>query len=113
MERLKRKISNPLLNHFAMLYLETLYGIFESLFLLSSIFLPFFIITELVVMRNNYKSGVKGVKLYIRLTLYIIGLAIVSFFLSERQRLFIFIFDGLLMCFWLIYYMLKKIFKGW
>lgn len=92
------------------MYISCFINIIESLFLLSCILLPIYLAVELLKIITNRNNVNRIFYLNISLTIIVI-LVSYLFFLSEKQRTFLIVYDGILIGFICIFYILKRIFS--
>lgn len=92
-----------------MILLASFASILKALALLFCILFPLFITVEIV--QKLIKGKDRGKNSYLRILLYLmITAAMYYFFLTDKQRTFLFVYDGILICFLSGYFMLKRLF---
>lgn len=93
-----------------MIYLASFVSIAKSLALLLCILLPLYVVVEII--QKIIKGENRDRKTFLLIGLYILVLVgMYYFFLTDRQRLFLFVYNGILILFLFIYFMVKYLFS--
>ncbi len=92
-----------------MILLASFANVLKALALLFCILFPLYITVEIV--QKLIKGKDRGKNSYLCILLYILIIAAMYyFFLTDKQRIFLFVYDGILICFLCVYFMLKRLF---
>ncbi len=92
-----------------MILLASFVSVLKALVLLFCILSPLYIIVEIVQKLIKGKGRRKNSYLYILLHV-MITVVVYYCFLTDKQRTFLFVFDGILIFFLCIYFVLERIF---